>query len=97
MSGGNTHGTPFVRTLCNALWYIDGHHHTFQEAGCPIPAMFKEFTGYNKPEASKHRKRSAVNMDAKALQQHATALKEFLVSSWIKRDQWKKCLRIYIF
>lgn len=89
-SGGDTHGTPFVRTLCNALWYIDGHHQTFKEAGCPIPPMFKGFTGYNKPEASKHRKRSAVNMDAKALRLHATSLKEFLMSSWIKRDQWKK-------
>jgi len=88
--GGNTHGTPSVRTLCNALWYIDGHHHTFLEAGCPIPSMFKEFTGYNKPDTSKHRKRSAANMDAKFLQLHATALREFLVSSWIKQDQWKE-------
>ena len=88
MSSGNTLGTPFVR---NALWlYIDGHHHTFLVAGCPVPPFFNEFTGYNKPEASKHRKRSAVNMDAKSLRLHATALREFLVSSWIKQDKWKE-------
>ena len=88
VSSGNTLGTPFVR---NALWlYIDGHHHTFLVAGCPVPPFFNEFTGYNKPEASKHRKRSAVNMDAKSLLLYATALREFLVSSWIKQDKWKE-------
>ena len=54
--GGNTHGTPFVHALCDALWCIDGHHHTFAEAGYPISPNFKEFVDYNRPEQSKHRK-----------------------------------------
>ena len=38
--------------LTNVLWYIDGHHETFEAQGCHIPELFKPFTGYNKPELS---------------------------------------------
>ena len=31
-----------------------------------------------------------MNMDAKILKQHATALKEFLLTSWIKHERWKQ-------
>lgn len=90
ISKGNLHGAPFVRALSSALWYIDGHHHTLKEAGCPVPEMFSGFSGFNRPEISKHRKRSVMNMDAKNLKEHATALKEFLLTSWIKHERWKQ-------
>ena len=90
ISKGNLHGAPFVRALSSALWYIDGHHHTLKEAGCPVPEMFTGFSGFNRPEISKHRKRSVTNMDANNLKQHATALKEFLLTSWIKHERWKQ-------
>ena len=38
-----------------------------------------------------------MNMDAKILKQHATALKEFLLTSWIKHERWKQmyqCLEV---
>ena len=38
-----------IHTLRDALWAIDGHHHTLVELSCKI-------TGYNKPELSKHQK-----------------------------------------
>jgi len=90
ISKGNLHGAPFVHALSSALWYIDGHHHTLKEAGCPVPEMFSGFSGFNRPEMSKHRKRSVMNMDAKNLKEYATALKEFLLTSWIKHEQWKQ-------
>ena len=31
-----------------------------------------------------------MNMDAKNLKEHATALKEFLLTSWIKHERWKQ-------
>jgi len=71
MSKGNLHGEPFVRALSSALWYIDGHHHTLKEAGCPVPEMFSGFSGFNRPEISKHRKRSVMNMDSKILKRTA--------------------------
>jgi len=63
----NLHGTLFVRALSSALWYIDGHHHTLKEAGCPVPEMFSGFSGFNRPEISQDRKRSVMNMEAKIL------------------------------
>ena len=31
-----------------------------------------------------------MNMDANILKQHDTALKEFLLTSWIKHERWKQ-------
>ena len=46
-------GETFVASLVNTLWYIDGHHHVFNERSHKIPTIFE-----NTPETSKHRKRS---------------------------------------
>ena len=88
-SQGRKHGGPFVRCLTDALWYFDGHQHTLREAGYPVPDYFREFSGYNRPELSKHRKRTAQNMESSTIRHHAFTLKEFLMSSWIKGDSWK--------
>ena len=36
-----------LRSLCDAVWYIDGHHHTFAERNLHIPAILSNFVGYN--------------------------------------------------
>ena len=48
---GNT-----VKMLSDVLWYIDGQHSKLSERSCEVPVIFSQFTGYNKPERSKHRK-----------------------------------------
>ncbi len=40
-------------------------------AGYPVPEYFKEFSGYNKPELSKHRKRTVQNMESSTICHHA--------------------------
>ena len=44
--GGDTHGSNFISNLRDALWYIDGHHSTFETRSCSIPEPFDRFEGY---------------------------------------------------
>ena len=55
-------GEQLVGNLTETLWYVDGHHDVFKNRGFQIPGVFSCFTGYNTPEASKHRKRQVGNM-----------------------------------
>ena len=87
-TGADTHGRKFVQQLQETLWYIDGHHHSFADRSHPIPSIFKSFVGYNTPELSKHRKRSHTNMSSDTLKKHASCLKTFLLSPWMKRPVW---------
>ena len=57
--------------LCDAVWYIDGHHQTFAERNFCIPEILSSFVGYNKPENSKHKKRLASSMFASTLKFHS--------------------------
>ena len=66
------YGKHFVMDLCNILWYINGHHGVFSSRSCSIPDIFSSFNGYNKPELSKHRKRSISNMNRDQLLEYAT-------------------------
>lgn len=56
------HGKAFITDMCNVLWYLDGHHAVLSSRSCSIPSFFSRFTGFNKPELSKHRKRSISNL-----------------------------------
>ena len=51
-----------VKTLTDVLWYVDGHHSKFSDRSCNLPSLFESFAGYNKPEMSKHRKRSTTTL-----------------------------------
>lgn len=82
------YGKPFIMDLCNTLWYIDEHHGVFSSRSCSIPDLFLPFNGYNKPELSKHRKRSISNMNRDQLLEYATVLQEYATSSWIEQPQW---------
>ena len=86
----NTLGVGFVRCVCDALWYIDSHHHVFASRGCPIPAVFAQFQGYNIPEISKHRKRAVTNMTSDELGALASRLFRVLQSSFLERPAWQQ-------
>ena len=77
--GGESHGKQFVTKLHECLWYIDRHHQMLADRSHPIPSIFKNFSGYNTPEVSKHRKRVHTNMSADELKKHANDLKKFLL------------------
>ena len=81
-------GKPFICDLSNVLWYIDGHHEVLASRSCPIPSLFKSFVGFNKPELSKHRKRSISNMSKDKLVEYSTVLQNYVVSSWIQQAEW---------
>ena len=82
------YGKPFISDLCNVLWYVDGHHEVLASRSCPIPSLFKSFVGFNKPELSKHRKRSISNMSKDKLLEYSTVLQNYVVSSWIQQTEW---------
>lgn len=56
-----------VKTLTDVLWYVDGHQSKFSDRGCYIPPLFEAFAGYNKPELTKHRKRSSMTLSGKCM------------------------------
>ena len=82
-----------VKTLgagfIDVLWYIDGHHDTFQSRSCSMPADIKEFQGYNKPELTKHRRRSAENLCSGMLNSYSLHLNEYLMQPWFSLAIWK--------
>ena len=48
-------GVNIISTLTDVLWYIDGHYEKFAERYCGIPAVFHQFTDYNKPETEREK------------------------------------------
>jgi len=79
----NLSGTNFVMSLCEVLWYIDGHHSTISSCGYQIPAYFKDFQGFNAPELSKYCKRSAGNISTNVIKSlSANCLNYFSRENW---------------
>ena len=56
-----------MSTLRDALWYIDGMHDTLNERSYKVPTVFSQFTGCNKPESCRHRKRTMPSMSREEL------------------------------
>ena len=60
-----------LSTLADALWVIDGHSETFAGRSYTIPTEFAPFSGYNVPEANKHKRktleRTTVEVNARRL------------------------------
>eukprot|EP00117_Sycon_ciliatum_P025894 scpid75942/ scgid21385/ len=82
-------GINFVGTLADALWYVDGNHHTLASRGCAVPAMFSHFTGYNKPEDRKKRKRDHTNILRCDLESLSASLFFLAGCSYMKHQSWK--------
>ena len=59
----DTVGNEVSSALTNVFWYIDGHGPTLSARGHGIPEIFKSFSGFNKPEIHRHRKRETSNLD----------------------------------
>ena len=83
------YGKPFIGDLCKSLWLIDGHHDVFASRSCHIPSFFLKFVGYNRPERSKHRKRSISNLSRDKLLELAMRLQDHVTSSWIQLPEWE--------
>ena len=81
-------GTNFLKSLCEVLWYIDGHHSAISSRGYQIPACFTNFQGFNAPELSKHRKRSTSNMSADVIESLSTKLFRLLQANYFSREKW---------
>ena len=60
-------GLAFLRAIVDSLWIIDGHHDVFASRSIEIPLVFHPFSGYNRPERSKHRKRTLQNLSSAKL------------------------------
>jgi len=78
-----------VSALTDCLWYVDGHTSSMESRSCRIPEEFKQFTGYNVPEKSKHRRRESGNMCATTLDNLSSVLNKFLLQPWFLNAVWK--------
>ena len=77
-----------IRTLQDALWATDGHHHTLAERSCNIPEVFHRFTGYNQPKLSKHWKQQVESLSIDTLWSHSQQLFGNLQSGFWDRSTW---------
>ena len=78
-----------VSVLRDVLWYIDGHHSKLAERSCGIPVVFKQFTSFNVPERSEHRKRTNTSLSADVLRSHSHRLFVCLQAGFWDRASWK--------
>lgn len=81
-------GTALLKGLLDLLWYIDGHHHVFNQQSCPIPSVFADFQGFNRPELHGHRKRDSAKMSRVELEAYCQAVYHCFLSDYWKRDHW---------
>ena len=75
--GASTWAKNFVNNALKLLYYVDGHYRAMSEniPGVDVPSIGERFSGYNKPEASKHKKRQLTNLSRKQLHDYSTNLK----------------------
>lgn len=83
-----TTGLKFTKVLVDTLWYIDGHHEVLLKQSCPIPSSLTNFSDYNLPEMSKHRKRSYPNLDEGTISRLSTSLYDCLLLPLWNRNGW---------
>jgi len=82
-------GEKFLANMVDLLWYIDSHRDVFKHRNKKIPDNWSKFSGYNIPEASKHRKRSIQNMSAPVLREHSNNLFNCLQRKFWLRSNWQ--------
>lgn len=49
---------------------------------------FQHFQGYNKPEASKHRRKDVAHLDASTLDAYSSSLNKLLLQPWFDTKRW---------
>ena len=77
-----------VSLLRDVFWYLDGHHHVFKDRATDLPLVFKQFSSYNMPQLSKHRKRLTSNISANTLNEFVLNLTLTLQYRFFERPQW---------
>lgn len=83
-------GEILVTSLTNSLWFIDGQNEVLNGRSFSIPGCFKRFSGCNRPDLSKHRKRTQENMSSFSLQTYANALFGCLHGVYWENESWSK-------
>ena len=84
----NFTGPEFHKCTYYALWTIDGHHHVFSNQSVVDPSVYLNFVGYNRPELSKHRKRTVSNISGSVLRSVSSHLLHCLQASYWNRQHW---------
>jgi hypothetical protein len=81
-------GKQLLLLLRDIFWYIDGHHHVFEQRAKEIPPIFSFLVGYNLPHLSKHRKRQTMNISSQQLQDYSLKLSTLLLKPYWERPPW---------
>ena len=81
-------GEALVRSLTNCLWYIDGQHEVLSRRSDDIPECFQWYSGYNRPELSKHRKRTLEKMSSVSLRTYSDTLFSCLQGVYWEDKKW---------
>ena len=84
-------GRRLVIVLHDRLWYIDGHHHVFQQRAQSITSSVHYFINYNNPQLSK---RLTSNMSSDALRDFVLELSTILHFSFWDRPHWLQLKQI---
>ena len=71
------------------MWHIDGSHSTLEERGYGVPALLKNFQGYNTPQNHRHRKRSHTNLSREMLVTHSQTLFSLLTKDFWSKPAWQ--------
>ena len=82
-------GESFINLTTDCLWYLDGYYQAFKDRCLEIPSEFNLFQGYNKPEASRHRRREVGTLDASTLDAFSSSLSKLLLQPWFDLKGWK--------
>ena len=84
----DSHVVPFVITLADVLWYLDGHYKKFSDRSKAIPAPFCSFTGYFDAVARKRTKPENAVLDPVVLKMHSQALNQCIEQPWLQKKEW---------
>ena len=77
-----SHGVPFINTVTEALWYVDGQHDKLHAWACSVPDLLKKFSGYNKPARHRHRLPA---LSATVLRSLGQQVQQLSLQLWLKK------------
>ena len=86
----SSHGLPFIKIVCEALWTVDGHHAVLNSRSCAVPPMLSKFQGYNCPEQHRHVKASLDSLILDSLSKQLLSTSQQL---WMQQSDVKDLQR----
>ena len=78
-----SHGVPFVRLMCDVLWYIEPQQTTLRARSCAVPELFMKFTGYNMPAQHGHK---IAPLSSSILHDFIRQLERCCVQLWLEKS-----------